>query len=110
MLDESGGKSPHEPDDPEPEDLEPEEFDPESLGPESPSIPDLSEKASEADPEVSGLFWWLVVVFNVALMAFSLGLMFIIFQQNWTLGGQLSLAGLVLGGYGYVRYRRFKRS
>lgn len=110
MLDESGGKSPYEPEDPEPDSPEPEEFDPDSLGPDPPSIPDLSEKAGEADPEVRGLFWWLVVVFNVALLSFSLGLMFVGFRENVTLGVQLTLVGLVLGGYGYLRYRRFKAS
>lgn len=93
----------------DPEDLEPSEPDPGALGPEAPTAPDLSQRASEADPEVRTLFWWLVLVFNVALMAASVGLMFVAFKGNWTLGGQLILVGLVLGGYGYVRYRRFRR-
>lgn len=92
------------------DDLEPEEFDPTSLGPDPPEVPDLSEKATDADPDVRLLFWWLVLVFDAALLAFSLGLMFIAFEGKWALGSQLTVAGLVLGGYGYLRYRRFDRS
>lgn len=102
---------PPEPDDEPsvgPEDLEPEEFDPDSLGPDVPSVPNLSDQVEDVDPEVSGLFWYLVLVFNVSLLAISLGLMFVSFQRNWVIGGQLLIAGVVLGGYGYVRYRRFR--
>lgn len=94
----------------DPEDLEPREFDPDSMGPKAPEIPDYSEKAADADPEVSALFWKLVLVFNVAVMGVSLGLMFGVFRNNWELGSQLLAGGLILGGYGFYRYRRFQRS
>lgn len=93
--------------DPEPGDLEPEEFDPESLGPPTPSIPDTSASAEDADPATARLFWALVLVFNVALMAVSLGAMFAVFRDQWQLGTQLFLGGSILFAYGYYRYRRF---
>lgn len=88
-------------------DDEPEEFDPHSLGPEIPEPPDYSEVEVEGALQVR--FWSLVGVFNVALLAVSLGLMFLVFEGALELGGQLVVAGLVLSGYGYYRYRRTKR-
>jgi hypothetical protein len=94
--------------DPEPSHLEPDEFDPDSLGPEAPSVPDLSHQASEVNPETAQLFWSLVLVFNAALFLLSIGVMFALFQSQWTFGAQLFLAGAVLFVYGYYRYRRFR--
>lgn len=94
--------------DPEPSGLEPEEFDPDSLGPSTPSVPDLSANAANADPETARVFWVLVLVFNVALLGVSLGAMFVVFQREWELGTQLFLAGSILFAYGYYRYRRFR--
>lgn len=85
---------------------EPEEFDPQELGPDIPEAPDLTEV--EASSEVQYRFWALVMVFNVALLATSIGVMFIGFQGEWTLGGQLTIAGLVLFAFGYYRYRQTK--
>lgn len=90
---------------PDQSDLEPEEFDPDSLGP---SAPDLSANASNADPETARLFWTLVMVFNISLLGVSLGVMFVVFQQNFQLGGQLFLGGSILFAYGYYRYRKFQ--
>jgi len=81
---------------------EPDEFDPSSLGPDVPEPPDGS-----ANSEVAGLFWTLVVVFNVALLGLSLGPMFAYFEGRVELGLQLTAAGAILFVYGYVRYRRF---
>ncbi|MEF8825756.1 MAG: hypothetical protein V5A34_03800 [Halapricum sp.] len=86
------------------EDLEPEEFEPDSLGPEIPTPP---ASPSDADSEVRGLFWVLVLVANVALLTASLGIMFIVFQDRWALGTQLTLAGVILGLYVYYRVYRF---
>ena len=85
---------------------DPEEFEPGNLGPEIPEAPDLTEV--EASSEVRYRFWALVMVFNVALLAASVGVMFVAFQGEWELGGQLTLAGLVLFGFGYYRYRQTK--
>lgn len=82
---------------------EPEE---ETLGPTIPEAPDLSTRT--ADPVVEGTFWTLVAVFNVGLLVVSLGAMFVIFQENPTLGWQLTVAGCLILGYGFYRYRRAK--
>ncbi|MEF8786793.1 MAG: hypothetical protein V5A45_12740 [Haloarculaceae archaeon] len=82
---------------------EPEE---ETLGPTIPEAPDLSSR--DADPVVEGTFWTLVAVFNVGLLAVSLGVMFVIFQENPTLGWQLTVAGCLVLGYGFYRYRSAK--
>ncbi len=97
MHDGSDEKSPHEPD----------EFDPDSLGPDVPTPPEPP-ASSDADPAVRGLFWWLVLLANVALLAASLGILFIVFQGWWALGTQLALAGAILGLYVYYRVTRFQ--
>ena len=85
---------------------EPEEFDPEELGPDIPEAPDLTEV--DASSEVRYRFWALVMVFNVALLAASVGVMLVGFQGEWEVGGQLTLAGLALFAFGYYRYRQTK--
>lgn len=87
---------------------EPEEPDPTDLGPPIPEAPDPTAGDVDIDPSTHRLFWALVVVFNAALLALSLGVMFAAFEGNYELGAQLSLAGIVLFVYGYVRYRRFE--
>lgn len=57
---------------------------------------------------VARLFWTLVGVFNVALIALALGVMLIGFRGRWALGGQLVLAGTILFVYGYYRYRNYR--
>jgi hypothetical protein len=85
---------------------EPEEPDASDLGPGVPEIPDPSE--NDVDPELSRRFWALVLVFNVALLALSLGAMFVVFEGNYELGGQLLLGGLAAFGFGLYRYRNTK--
>jgi hypothetical protein len=86
---------------------EPEEFDPHSLGPDVPEAPDYAD--ADVDRSIGIRFWSLVGVFNVALLALSLGVMFIAFEDNLGLGGRLVGGGLLLSGYGYYQYRRTKR-
>lgn len=88
---------------------EPEEPDPHDLGPPIPEAPDPTETDAEIDPGTHRLFWALVVVFNLALLALSLGVMIAAFDGKYELGGQVFLVGAVLFGYGYFRYRRFER-
>ena len=88
-------KSPHEPD----------EFDPSSLGPDVPEAPEPPDGA--ADSEVTSLFWKLVVVFNVALLALSVGPMLAYFEGRVDLGIRVTLVGVVAFAYGFFRYRRF---
>ena len=83
---------------------EPDEFDPQELGPDIPEAPDMTEV--EASSEVQYRFWTLVMVFNIALLVTSLGVMFVAFQGALELGGQLTLAGLLLFAFGYYRYRQ----
>lgn len=88
--------------------FEPDEFDPDSLGPDVPSAPaapDMAANQGNADPAVARAFWTLAVVFNVAIMALSVGAMFVIFRGNYSLGGQLVAVGTILAAYGFYRYR-----
>jgi hypothetical protein len=78
-----------------------------SLGPEIPEAPDLTDR--EVDPVIEGTFWMLVVVFNIGLIAVSVGLMFVVFLGDITRGGQITLAGCLVLGYGYYRYRSAKQ-
>lgn len=87
---------------------EPEEPGPGSLGPDVPEAPDLTAAAEDADPAVQNLFWGLVVLFNVAILALSVGAMLILFGTDPTLGVQVLLVGLVLAVYGGYRYRDAK--
>ncbi|WP_276270875.1 DUF7322 domain-containing protein [Haloarcula litorea] len=99
--DEGGGvlseKSPHEP----------EEFDPDSLGPDVPEAP--SPPSGTPDDAVAGLFWKLVVVFNVALLALALGPMLAFLDGRVDLGVRVFLVGVLAFGYGTYRYVRFRR-
>jgi len=64
---------------------------------------------SDADPELQRQFWLLVVVFNVAVMAVSVGAMLAVFRNQWDTGGSLLVAGAILAAYGYVKYRVYTR-
>lgn len=72
-------------------------------------IPDLESADGDIDGSVQGLFWRLVLVFNVALFGLAVGPMFMYFQGNLRIGGGLFVLGVFNGVYGVVRYRRFKR-
>lgn len=84
------------------------EPDPESvdIGPPVPEAPEPSE--GNIDGATARRFWALVTVFNVALLALSLGAMFVLFEGNYTLGGQLLVAGAAVFGFGLYRYRTAK--
>ncbi|PSP83724.1 hypothetical protein BRC96_07865 [Halobacteriales archaeon QS_6_64_34] len=84
---------------------EPEEFDPSSLGPDIPEAPDPPDGATNS--EVTSLFWKLVVVFNVALLALSVGPMLAYFEGRVELGLRVTAVGIIVFGYGYLRYRQF---
>jgi len=84
---------------------EPDEFDPSSLGPDVPEAPSAPEGA--ANNEVTGLFWKLVAVFNIALLALSVGPMLAYFEGRVELGVRVTLVGVIAFAYGYFSYRRF---
>lgn len=99
------GQFPHEPGHVDTERYaEPEEFDPHDLGPPVPEAPDPTEEDIDVDPRLWRLFWGLVAVFNVALLALSLGVMIAVFDGKWVLGGQLVAVGLVFLIYGIYKY------
>ncbi|MFB6223210.1 MAG: hypothetical protein ABEH86_06005 [Haloarcula sp.] len=83
---------------------EPSEFDPESLGPDVPSPTD-----GQYQGDATGLFVKLVIVFNVALLALSLGPMLAYFEGQVDLGIRIFLIGVIAFSYGTLRYIRFER-
>ncbi|WP_254273720.1 DUF7322 domain-containing protein [Haloarcula marina] len=86
---------------------EPDEFDPESLGPPVPKAPNPPDGG--ASSEAAGLFWKLVLVFNVALLALSVGPMLAYFRGQVDLGIRVFLVGVVAFAYGTARYVKFER-
>jgi hypothetical protein len=98
-----GDTSEHEPDEPDPEPDEP------SLGPEIPEAPTAPtpDGDSDAPPGLIRAFWWLVLVFNAALLLLSVGAMLFVFREQTSLGGQMMLVGALLGAYGLFKYREY---
>jgi hypothetical protein len=76
-----------------------------SVIPGAPSVdvPDTSD--IEVPPEVSHLFWSLVVSVDIAVLLVALGGMFIYFEGRWQLGGVGIILGLFTLGYAYLKYR-----
>jgi len=91
----------------EPDQGWPDEPDAQDLGPDVPSPPP---RGSADNPEAVQLFWKLVLVFNVALLALAIGPMFIVFQDQWDLGLQIFFVGALAFAYGTVRYYRFRET
>lgn len=106
VLEGEGGRSPHEPDEPDPEagltDYEA-ELAPSVDVPEAPSPRNTAE--TEVPTDLLRKFWVLVLAFNAALLAGSLGAMYVLFRGDWSLGGRLLLAGAVCLLYGLYRLR-----
>lgn len=93
ILDE---RSPEEPDPPdEGEDITPD--------PPTTSIDGML-GPSDAPPELVKAFWSLVLLFNVGILATALGLMFIVFRADLTIGGGLLIVGVLTLGVGIYRY------
>ncbi|GAA0273114.1 DUF7322 domain-containing protein [Halobacterium noricense] len=104
MFDEEDADGDHDFLDDEPSDAE-QELAPEVDVPsvDAPEIPD----GSDAPAGLRRRFWTLVATFNVALLAVSLGLMFVAFRGRWQYGGLAVVLGLVLFAFGYWRYQRY---
>lgn len=77
------------------------------LGPDIPSTQSYADR--DAPPELKRAFWTTVLLFNVALLAVSLGLMLVGFQQRFLFGGGLVLVGLVAFVRGWLRYRTVQK-
>ncbi|WP_459809133.1 DUF7322 domain-containing protein [Halopiger thermotolerans] len=65
---------------------------------------------SAAPPELVKTFWALVLVINAALLAVSLGILFLVFEGATRRGGALVAGGLVLFGFAVRRYRTYRQS
>jgi hypothetical protein len=50
-------------------------------------------------------FWYLVVVFNLAVLALGVGLLLLTLGDDPELAARLLFAGAVIGAYGYYKYR-----
>ena len=64
---------------------------------------------SAASTELQRKFWSLVLVFNVALGALSIGAMFVGFEGDYQVGGSLLAGGAILAVYGFYKYRVYSR-
>lgn len=90
-----------------------EEPDPESKysdpATELPNIPEAPKPLpeSEVDTDLKVAFWSTVLVFNVALLALSLGLMLVYFRGQLRLGGGLFALGVFSAAHGYLKYRKY---
>lgn len=103
-------RSEHEPDEPDlgPEipNIEPEESEPD-LGPD---VPDVAQPIDgmlgpeDAPTDLLSAFWTLVVLFNVGVLAASVGALFLIFEGRTYLGGGLLAVGLLALARGSYKY------
>jgi hypothetical protein len=78
------------------------------LDEESDAEAELAPSVSSGDDtsaELRRAFWTLVLVFDVALLAGSLGAMLLAFRGELSLGGSLLFFGFGLGFYGWRRYQ-----
>jgi hypothetical protein len=84
---------------------------PEVDGPEIPSVeaPSVDVDYEDVPPDILRTFWILVLIANAGLLAFSLGVMFVIFRGNWDLGARLVVASGLLAILGWRVYSRFER-
>lgn len=84
--------------------------DPESELPTVPDVPEVDVPevvVPEADVpgELLRDFWTTVAVFNVALLAASVGVMMLVFDVYRPFGAALLVLGLLSGVRGYLKYR-----
>ncbi|ELY92685.1 DUF7322 domain-containing protein [Natrialba taiwanensis] len=71
-------------------------------------IPEVSTTESDVPSELLNIFWGLVLVINAAVLALSLGLLFLFFEGVSTHGVGLVIGGVVLFGFAYRRYRTYQ--
>ncbi|WP_121822163.1 DUF7322 domain-containing protein [Halostella salina] len=80
-------------------------------GPDDPSvdIPSVDADSDDVPGDLKAMFWTLVLLANGAVLAVSLGLMFIGFRGNWDLGGRLVIAGGLIVVLGWRVHQRYER-
>lgn len=77
----------------------------------STDVPSVDSPANDDVPgDLRAMFWILVVIANGVVLAFSLGLMFVGFRGNWSLGGRLFVAAGLLTVLGWRVHWRYERS
>ena len=105
-------------DDPDEAELDLRPDDPsDGLGPEIPSVRTptnenamgLGDADADADADLKKQFWSLVLIFNVALFAASLGLMLVGFEGRWRVGGALVAVGAFAFLRGWYRYESVRK-
>ena len=79
----------------------------ERLGPEIPTVSDTANR--DVPSELKKQFWSLVLTFNVALFATSLGLMLVGFEGRWQVGGALFAVGVLAFLRGWYRYKSVQK-
>lgn len=74
------------------------------------TIPAVTTPETDASEELLESFWVLVVVLNGAILALSLGALFLLFDGDVTRGGWLLAIGLVLTGFSARRYKQYQHT
>jgi hypothetical protein len=92
----------------DPEQFEPDPAEEQDLGPDAPepSIPSVDTDASAADPALRAMFWKLVLLYKVAILGVTIGVLLVAFDTRAGAGIRL-LAGAVLL-LGYTLYRTYR--
>ncbi len=94
--------------DDESEDIFPQEYNGPKVRIPRVDVPDVEVSTSSsdaiADSSIATLFGLHVILWNAVLLFFSLGVMLIYFQQNWSTGGQLIAISVILTLYGIYRW------
>ena len=94
--------------DEEPDDIYPREYDGPKVRIPDVDVPEVDVSTADSsvlsDSPIAALFVLHVIVWNAVLLCFSLGVMLIYFQGNWTVGGQLIAVGAILTLYGAYRW------
>ena len=92
----------------DPEQFEPDPAEEQDLGPDAPepSIPSVDTDASAADPALRAMFWKLVLLYKIAILGVTIGVLLVAFDTRAGAGIRL-LAGAVLL-LGYTLYRTYR--
>jgi len=72
------------------------------------STDDEAEIETDVSSDLLQAFWSIVLVVNAAVLAFSLGVLFLLFDGPSTNGFVLVAGGLVLSGFAVYRYRSYQ--